>query len=47
MYWDVTAVKPKPGYKIYVELKDGRKGVFDMSLILGTEFLKNLGMRIK
>ena len=30
MYWDVNIVKPKPEYKIYVEIKDGRKGLFDM-----------------
>lgn len=30
MYWDVKLVKPKPEYKIYVEIEDGRKGVFDM-----------------
>ena len=31
MYWDVSIVKPKSGYKIYVEIKDGRKGLFDMN----------------
>ena len=31
MYWDVNIVKPKLGYKIYVEIKDGRKGLFDMN----------------
>ena len=30
MYWDVSVVKPKSRYEIYVELKDGRKGLFDM-----------------
>jgi hypothetical protein len=30
MYWDVTLVKPLPDYRIYVELKNGKKGVFDM-----------------
>lgn len=29
MYWDVKTVKPKPDYKLYVELEDGRKGIFD------------------
>jgi len=31
MYWDVTAVKAKPEYKIYVETEDGRKGIFEMT----------------
>lgn len=31
MYWDVKVVKPLPGYKIYVEIEDGRKGIFDVS----------------
>jgi hypothetical protein len=30
MYWDVKIVKPLPDYRIYVEVEDGRKGVFDM-----------------
>lgn len=30
MYWDVKCVKPLPDYKIYVEIEDGRKGIFDM-----------------
>jgi hypothetical protein len=30
MYWDVKVVKPLPDYCIYVEIEDGRKGVFDM-----------------
>ncbi len=30
MYWDVKAVKPLPDYKIYVEIEDGRKGIFNM-----------------
>ena len=30
MYWDVTIVKPLADYRIYVEVQDGRKGVFDM-----------------
>nr|VFK27938.1 MAG: Protein of unknown function (DUF2442) [Candidatus Kentron sp. MB]VFK35504.1 MAG: Protein of unknown function (DUF2442) [Candidatus Kentron sp. MB]VFK77316.1 MAG: Protein of unknown function (DUF2442) [Candidatus Kentron sp. MB] len=31
MYWDVTIVKPKPDYKLYVETEDGRKGIFEMT----------------
>lgn len=30
MYWDVKLVRPLPDYRIYVEIMDGRKGIFDM-----------------
>ena len=30
MYWDVKFVKPLSNFCIYVEIEDGRKGVFDM-----------------
>jgi len=30
MYWDVKTVRPLPDYRIYVEIEDGRKGVFDL-----------------
>jgi hypothetical protein len=30
MYWDAKVVKPLPDYRIYVEIEDGRRGVFDM-----------------
>src|SRR5574337_336053 len=30
MYWDVIVVKPLPDYCIYVEIEDGRKGLFDL-----------------
>lgn len=30
MYWDVKTVKPLPNYRIYVEIEDGRNGIFDM-----------------
>ena len=30
MYWDVKIVKPLPDYKIYIEIEDGRKGIFDV-----------------
>jgi len=30
MYWDVKMVKPLPGYRIFVEIEDGRKGIFDL-----------------
>ncbi len=30
MHWDVKSVRPLPNYRLYVEIQDGRKGVFDM-----------------
>jgi hypothetical protein len=30
MYWDVKFVKPMSDYRIYVEIEDGRKGIFDL-----------------
>lgn len=30
MYWDVKTVKPLPDFRIYVEVEDGRKGIFDL-----------------
>jgi hypothetical protein len=30
MYWDIKKVKPLPDYKIYVETRAGRKGIFDV-----------------
>lgn len=30
MYWDVKTVKPLPDYRLYVELADGRRGIFDV-----------------
>jgi hypothetical protein len=30
MYWDVKVVKPLADHRIYVEIVDGRKGVFDL-----------------
>jgi hypothetical protein len=34
MYWDVKLVKPLPDYRIYVEIEDERKGIFDLKLYL-------------
>jgi hypothetical protein len=31
MYWDVKLVRPLPDYRIYVEIEDGRKGIFDLN----------------
>ena len=30
-YWDVKTVKPLSGHRIYVEIADGRKGIFDLT----------------
>jgi len=30
MYWDAKVVKPLSDYRIYVEIEDGRQGIFDM-----------------
>lgn len=31
MHWDATTVKPLPDYRIYVELEDGQRGIFDLT----------------
>ena len=31
MYSDVVFVEPRENYQLYLEIKDGRKGFFDMS----------------
>lgn len=31
MHWDVITVKPLPNFCIYVEIQDGRKGIFDLT----------------
>ncbi len=30
MDWDVKTIKPFPDYRIYVEIENGRKGIFDL-----------------
>lgn len=30
MYWDVKILRPLPDYRIYIEIEDGRKGIFDV-----------------
>ena len=30
MYWDVKIAKPLSDYRLYVEVEDGRKGIFDL-----------------
>jgi len=42
MYWDVTTVKPLADYRIYVELKDGRKGIFDLEPYLDRGVFREL-----
>jgi len=42
MDWDATFVKPLPDYRIYVEVKDGRKGIFDLKPYLGRGNLREL-----
>jgi hypothetical protein len=42
MYWDVKLVKPMPDYRIYVEIEDGRKGVFDLKPYLDRGVFREL-----
>jgi hypothetical protein len=42
MHWDVTFVKPLADYRLYVEIEDGRKGVFDMTPYLNLGVFKEL-----
>lgn len=34
MYWDVKFVNPLSDFRLYVEIEDGRSGVFDMKSYL-------------
>lgn len=42
MEWDVKFVKPLPDYRIYVELEDGHKGIFDLKPYLDRGVLREL-----
>lgn len=42
MYWDVKAVKPLPDYRLYVEIEDGRRGIFDVKPYLDRGVLREL-----
>ena len=42
MYWDVKIVKPLPGHRIYVEIEDGRKGIFDLTPYLDHGLFREL-----
>jgi hypothetical protein len=43
MYWDVLMVKPLADYRLYVEVRDGRKGIFDMKPYLAHGVFRELG----
>ncbi|SDX62625.1 Protein of unknown function [Allochromatium warmingii] len=42
MYWDAKVVKPLFNYRIYVEIEDGRKGVFDITPYLDRGVFREL-----
>ena len=42
MYWDVKVVRPLPDYRIYVEIEDGREGIFDLKPYLNRGVLREL-----
>jgi hypothetical protein len=42
MDWDVIVVKPLPDYRIYVETKGGRRGIFDMKPYLDRGVFREL-----
>jgi hypothetical protein len=42
MYWDAKVVKPLADFRIYVEIADGRKGVFDMKPYLDRGVFREL-----
>lgn len=42
MYWDVKKVRPMDDYQIYVELEDGREGLFDLKPYLEHGVFKEL-----
>lgn len=42
MYWDVKIVKPLSGFRIYVEIEDGRKGIFDLNPYLDRGVFREL-----
>ncbi len=42
MYWDATVVQPLEDFRIYVELQDGRKGIFDMKPYLNRGIFNEL-----
>lgn len=42
MYWDVITVKPLLDFRIYVEMADGRKGIFDLKPYLNHGVFREL-----
>lgn len=42
MHWDVKLVKPLPEFRIYVELENGSKGIFDLKPHLDRGVLREL-----
>ena len=42
MYWDVKTVKPLSDYRLYLEIQDGRKGMFDMKPYLNKGVFQEL-----
>jgi hypothetical protein len=42
MYWDAKSVTPLADYRIYVELEDGRLGVFDLKPYLDHGVMREL-----
>lgn len=42
MYWDVKFVKPLPDYYIYVEIENGKKGIFDLKPYLNRGVFREL-----
>ncbi len=42
MYWDVITVKPLPDYQVEVEVRDGRRGIFDLKPYLNFGIFREL-----
>jgi hypothetical protein len=42
MHWDVKLVRPLPNYRIYVEIENGRKGIFDLKPYLDRGIFREL-----
>ena len=42
MYWDTKSVKPLSDYRIYVEIENGRKVIFDMKPYLDRGIFREL-----
>jgi len=42
MYWEVKTVKPLSDYRIYIEIEDGRQGVFDLKPYLDRGVFRQL-----